>query len=193
MEQTTDIDEQTLIARITAYIRSGDHRAAATEFAHIVRRYSQQILDFATRMITNREDAEDVAQNVFVKAFRKFDTFQGRAAFSTWLTRIAYNESINIIKSRKHNNLDYTSIDDCEISDDELSTGNEERIQLLEQAIDLLPPDEKMLVHLYYYEDKPIKEIAYVMDSDANTLGVRLHRIRKKLAKTIDTGVQNTK
>ncbi|MCR5454709.1 MAG: sigma-70 family RNA polymerase sigma factor, partial [Bacteroidales bacterium] len=135
MEHTTDIDEQNLIDKITTYIRRGDHRAAATEFAHIVRRYSQQILDFTTRMVTNREDAEDVAQNVFVKAFRKFDTFQGRAALATWLSRIAYNESIDLINSRKHNtiNIDDASIDSCEISDEEFSTGDEIRIQQLEE------------------------------------------------------------
>jgi RNA polymerase sigma-70 factor (ECF subfamily) len=83
--------------------------------------------------------------------------------------------------------IDDTQFSDAEISDDEFSSGKEERIQELEAALDLLNPDEKMLVHLYYYEDKPMKEIAFIMDAEPNVLTVRLHRIRKKLAEMIKT------
>ena len=69
--------------------------------------------------------------------------------------------------------------------DEELSTGREERIALMEEAIDELPPDEGMLLHLYYYEDRPLREIAYIMDAEPNTLATRLHRIRKKLLQMI--------
>ena len=69
--------------------------------------------------------------------------------------------------------------------DEELSTGSEERIALMEEAIDDLPPDESMLLHLYYYEDRPLREIAFIMDVEANVLATRLHRIRKKLLKMI--------
>ena len=77
-----------------------------------------------------------------------------------------------------------TDIPAAEI-DEELSTGQEERIALMEEAIGDLPPDEQLLLHLYYYEDRPLREIAYIMDAEANALATRLHRIRKKLLKQI--------
>ena len=183
MVKTTDIDERQRISRVTDYLNAGDRKAAAAEYAYFVRRYSQQVLDFTVRMVSNRADAEELAQNAFVKAFNRLETFEGRALFLTWVSRIAYNESINHLKSRKLRwvDVDDARIADSRIDDDELSTGREERISLMEDALDCLPPDERMLVQLYYYEDKPLQEIAFIMDAEANALAVRLHRIRKKL------------
>ncbi len=183
MIQKANIDEQRRISRITGYLDAGNHRAAAAEYAYFVNQYSQQVLDFTVRMVSNRADAEELAQNTFVKAFGKIETFEGRASFMTWISRIAYNESINHLKRRKLRwiDIDDAQIADSDIADEELSTGREERISLMENALDHLPPDERMLVQLYYYEDKPLQEIAYVMDAEANALAVRLHRIRKKL------------
>ena len=183
MNQTVNIDERRRISRIVDRLAAGDNRAAASEYAHFVKLYSQQVLDFTVRMVSSRADAEELAQNAFVKAYRALEKFEGKASFLTWISRIAYNESINHLKRRKIRliDIDEASIADDDIADDELSTGNEERIRLMEDALDNLPPDERMLVHLYYYEDKPLQEIAYVMDAESNALAVRLHRIRKKL------------
>ena len=187
MIQIANTDEQKRIGLIAGHLDAGDHRAAAAEYAYFVKRYSQQVLDFTTRMVGNRADAEELAQNAFVKAFNKFEKFEQRASFLTWVSRIAYNESINHLKRRKlhYVDIDEVPVADCSQLDEELSTGNEERIRLMEDAINTLPPDERMLVHLYYYEDKPLNEIAYVMDVEPNALAVRLHRIRKKLLVTI--------
>ena len=187
MIKTVNTDEQKRIAQIANYLGAGNRRAAAAEYAYLVNQYSQQVLDFTTRMVGNRADAEELAQNAFVKAFNKFEKFEQRASFLTWVSRIAYNESINHLKRRKlhYVDIDAVPVTDSNQLDDELSTGNEERIRLMEDALDNLPPDERMLVHLYYYEDKPLNEIAYVMDAEPNALAVRLHRIRKKLLVTI--------
>lgn len=187
MIKTVNTDEQKRIAQIANYLGAGNRRAAAAEYAYFVNQYSQQVLDFTTRMVGNRADAEELAQNAFVKAFNKFEKFEQRASLLTWVSRIAYNESINHLKRRKlhYVDIDEVPVADCSQLDEELSTGNEERIRLMEDALDNLPPDERMLVHLYYYEDKPLNEIAYVMDAEPNALAVRLHRIRKKLLVTI--------
>ena len=183
MIQKANIDEQKRVSTIADLLSKGDRKAAAAEYAYFVKRYSQQVLDFTVRMVSNRADAEELAQNAFVKAFNRFETFEGRASFLTWVSRIAYNESINHLKRRKLRwiDVDDARIADSRIDDDELSTGREERISLMEDALDCLPPDERMLVQLYYYEDKPLQEIAYVMDAETNALAVRMHRIRKKL------------
>lgn len=182
MIQTANIDEQKRIELIAGYLDASDRKAAAAEYAYFVKKYSQQVLDFTVRMVGSKADAEELAQNAFVKAFSRIETFEGRASFLTWVSRIAYNESINHLKRCK---IRWIEIDEAQIAetdlDNELSSGSEERIRLMEEAIDILPPDERMLVHLYYYEDKPLQEIAYVMDAEPNALAVRLHRIRKKL------------
>lgn len=183
MIKTVSIDEQQRIGRITGHLSVNDRKSAASEYAYFVKMYSQQVLDFTVRMVGNRADAEELAQNAFVKAFNRLETFEGRASFLTWVSRIAYNESINHLKRRKLHlvDVDEAQIADSRIDDDELSTGREERISLMEDALNCLPPDERMLVQLYYYEDKPLQEIAFIMDAEANALAVRLHRIRKKL------------
>ncbi len=183
MIKTASIDEQQRIGRITGHLSVNDRKAAAAEYAYFVKKYSQQVLDFTVRMVSSRTDAEELAQNAFVKAFNRLESFEGRASFLTWVSRIAYNESINHLRRRKLSlvDIDEVQIADSHIDDDELSTGREERIKLMEEALDNLPPDERMLVHLYYYEDNPLSEIAFIMDAEANALAVRLHRIRKKL------------
>lgn len=154
------------------------------EYAWFVNTYSQQVLDFTSRMIPDAEDAREVAQDAFVKAFRSLASFEFHSSFCTWVCRIAYNESLNRLRRQQRHFVDIADIPAEEL-DEELSTGREERITLMEEAIDDLPPDERMLLHLYYYEDRPLREIAYIMDAETNTLATRLHRIRKKLLQMI--------
>ena len=150
------------------------------EYAWFVNTYSQHVLDFTSRMMPDAEDARDVAQDAFVKAFRSLSSFGFQSSFYTWICRIAYHESINRLRRKQIHYVDMTEIPALEV-DDELSTGSEERIALMEEAIDDLPSDERMLLHLYYYEDRPLREIAYIMDVETSALATRLHRIRKKL------------
>lgn len=153
------------------------------EYAWFVNTYSQQVLDFTSRIVSDCEDAKEVAQDAFVKAFRSLSSFGFQSSFYTWLCRIAYHESLNRLS---HQQIHYVDISDIPIKDEEeLSTGREERIALMEEAMDDLQPNERLLLHLYYYEDRPLREIAYIMDAEANTLSARLHRIRKKLLQMI--------
>lgn len=153
------------------------------EYAWFVNTYSQQVLDFTSRIVSDSEDAKEVAQDAFVKAFRSLSSFGFQSSFYTWLCRIAYHESLNRLNRQQ---IHYVDISDIPITDEEeLSTGREERIALMEEAMDDLKPNERLLLHLYYYEDRPLREIAYIMDAEANTLAARLHRIRKKLLQMI--------
>lgn len=153
------------------------------DFARLVQQYAPQVLDFTTRLLSDRREAEEVAQDAFVKAFRSLDTFNFQSSFCTWVCRIAYHMSLDRLK-RQHPY--YVDIDNLPaIADEELSTGREERIALMEEAIDDLTNDEQLLIHLYYYEDRPLRDIAYIMDVEPNALATRLHRIRKKLSRMI--------
>lgn len=175
MSDKTNIDEQIRIKRILDGRRE--------EYSYFVNQYSQAIIDFTYRMVEDLADAEDLAQEAFVKAYRLLSSFRGQSLFYTWLRRIAYHESLNHLK---HRTIHWMNIDDITYSDektleDELSTGKEERIILMEEALSDLSPEEQMLIHLYYYEDLSLREIAFIMDVEPNVLATRLHRIRKKL------------
>ena len=163
MSKTIDIDEQRRIRQIL----DGKHG----EYAYFVGRYSQQVLDFVSRMVGD--------QDTFVKAFRSLASFGFQSSFATWLCRIAYHEALNHLRRQHPHTID---IDDMPIADGEDEAEEcDARIDLLEETIGLLPPDEQQLLHLYYYEDRPLREIAYIMDVEQGALATRLHRIRKKL------------
>lgn len=179
MNKNINIDEQRRIRRIL----DGKHG----EYAYFVRTYSQEVLNFTSRMILDSMDAEEVAQDAFVKAFRSLESFAFQSSFLTWVCRIAYHESLNRLKHKKAHwvDIDDVPLSGDEMLDEELSTDREERIQLLEDAIDVLSPIEQMLIHLFYYEKKTLREIAFIMDVKPNTLANRLHRIRQKLLRII--------
>ena len=150
------------------------------EYGYFVRTYSAQVLDFVSRMVSDAGDAEELAQDAFVRAFRALRQFDGRSSWLTWVLRIAYHTALNHLKRQRQQ---WLSIDDLPLADtpDDLSTDREERIQQLDAAIGRLPADEQLLLHLYYYDDRPLRDIAYIMDAEPGLLATRLHRIRKKL------------
>ena len=182
MSKNNDTEERQRIRRIL------DGRS--DEYGYFVKTYSAQVLDFVSRMVSNAGDAEELAQDAFVRAFRSLAQFDGRSSWLTWVLRIAYHTALNHLKRQRQQ---WLSIDDLPLSrmlryyrsepttDDDLSTDREERIQQLDAAIDRLPADEQLLLHLYYYDDRPLRDIAYIMDAEPGLLATRLHRIRKKL------------
>ena len=182
MNKNNDTEERQRIRRIL------DGRS--DEYGYFVKTYSAQVLDFVSRMVSDAGDAEELAQDAFVRAFRALGQFDGRSSWLTWVLRIAYHAALNHLKRQR---LQWLSIDDLPLSrmlryyrsepttDDDLSTDREERIQQLDAAIDRLPADEQLLLHLYYYDDRPLRDIAYIMDAEPGLLATRLHRIRKKL------------
>ena len=172
MSKNNETEERQRIRRIL------DGRS--DEYGYFVKTYSAQVLDFVSRLVSDAGDAEELAQDAFVRAFRSLGQFDGRSSWLTWVLRIAYHTALNHLKRQRQQ---WLSIDDLPLVDtpDDLSTDREERIQQLDAAIGRLPADEQLLLHLYYYDDRPLRDIAYIMEAEPNALGVRLHRIRKKL------------
>lgn len=177
-------DEKTLITRIL----SGE----TEEFRHLMRQHGGPLLTFIESVVGIREEAEDVVQEAFVNAYRKLHQYDSHiASFSTWLHRIAYHEALRRTKRRQ---LPMLSWDEDESllnyaedidSDDWLTDASEEQLTKLDEAIDLLPEYDRMLLRLYYEDDLPLKEIAYILDSEASILASRLRRIRNRLKKEI--------
>ena len=146
--------------------------------------YGPMVFRMVVRMVEQAEDAEEVYQDVFVKALTSISAFDERkASLATWLSRIAYNESVNHVR---RNRMDFVLLDDNEMETavEDIPSDyhdDEQTVLLLERAMALLPTTEQMLLSLFYYENRSLQEIAYITDSKPTTIGSRLSRIRKKL------------
>ena len=175
-------------AQIVEAVKSGRREGQDLMFG----RYAQEVFAMIIRQVSNEQDAEELTQDTFLRAFSHIGSYDpGRASLSTWLCRIAYRLTLDFLKRRRPFvvSMEDTEVWQTDISDEqleaELSTGNEERIQKLELLIDDLPPDERMLLMLYYFEDRSLDECSYIMDATSHALANRLYRIRKKLYKQL--------
>lgn len=158
----------------------------------MVCRYADRVFAMIVRQVTDVMDAQELTQDTFLRAFSHIGSYDARkASLSTWLCRIAYRLTLDFQKRRRPQiiSMEDFSVWQTDISDEqleaELSTGREERICRLEQIMDELPDDERMLLTLYYFEDLPLTEIAYITGIEAGPLAKRLYRIRKKLYKKL--------
>ena len=173
-----NLDELSYIKRIL----EGDTNL----FSVFLERYSRSIHSLIVRIIPSNEDAEELTQDTFLKAFRKLDTFKGECSFSTWLFRIAYNTAISATRKKKYI---FPVIDDSmlqHVSDEtiDLVFGDDEdenRLQQLEEAITKLNVEDNTLITLYYSVNKSIAEIAGMMEQTNDNVKVKLFRVRKKL------------
>lgn len=163
-------------------ILNGDKGA----FSNLVEKYQKMVYTLALKILGNNEDAEDAAQEVFVKCYRALNRYNAQAAFSTWLYKITYNHSIDLLKSKnkKWQTIEWNSEMESGITkhhslDEKIDL---KEIQLLlKEAIHRLSPDEQVIVTLYYYEGLALKEIAEIIGIRENNVKIKLHRIRTKL------------
>jgi RNA polymerase sigma-70 factor, ECF subfamily len=155
-------------------------------FSVLLKRYQRPIHALIRQIVSNREDAEELTQDVFIKAFRKLESFKGGSSLSTWLYRIAWNTAISETRKKR---LVYPEFDENQFANlpdetvDEVleKENNEWQLQQLENAIDRLNPEEKALITLYYTESKPLSEVALILNLSADNAKVKLHRTRKKI------------
>jgi RNA polymerase sigma factor (sigma-70 family) len=152
-------------------------------FSYIVEKYQDIVFSIALKVLKNREDAEEMAQESFVKAFKSLHTFKGKAKFSTWMYRITYNTCISEVRKKK---VYFTSTDDVQIVDEaeEMNLDGipaENREKFVKEALEKLPEDEYTLILLYYFEEQSVEDICKVTGLSESNAKVKLHRARKKL------------
>lgn len=152
-------------------------------FSYIVEKYQDIVFSIALKVLKNRADAEEMAQESFIKAYKSINSFKGSAKFSTWLYRITYNNCISEVRKRK---IHFTSTDDVEIKDETTEINldgipEENRSEAIKKALDQLPEEEYTLILLYYFEDQSIEEISKVTKLSESNTKVKLYRARKKL------------
>ena len=170
-------------------VKAGDFRF----FSTIVSKYQNMVFTIVLKIVENREDAEDITQEVFIKVFKSIQQFREDSEFSTWLYRIAYNTTLSELRKRK---LFFTSIDDGLISINEsfIEENEEEteiKLQYLDKAVKRLPPDEIFLLTLHYMDGQSVENISRISDLTVSNVKVKLHRIRKKLAIEINKLMQD--
>lgn len=144
-------------------------------------RYGPEVFRLVARLVPLQQDAEELVQDAFVRAYNRLATYCGDASFSTWLCRIAYNLTVSWLRKRK---VKYTSIDErMKISDADVDQllDDDTRISQLRVAQKQLTPDEQTLINLFYYDGKPLRDIAYILGIEPGNVATRLYRIRKKL------------
>lgn len=156
-------------------------------FGYFVDTYQDMAVTIAYRVCGNMQDAEDIVQNAFVKAFHNLHTFKSESKFSTWFYRIVYNTAITEMKSAK-NNVQYVEYKQIEAEDefsefDTISQIEEsERNTLVNRALNEMPEEEGLLLSLFYLEDHSIKDITGITGLSEANVKVKLHRARKRMA-----------
>ena len=155
------------------------------QYEYFLDRYGQQVFVLVDRIVSCQEDAEELTQDVFLKAFQQLSSFKAESSFSTWIYRIATNLAISAVRKKRNDvlRLDdsvFTNLSDTQV-DEALEDDSEEQMERLQQAMNQLEADERALITLYYLEEKPLVEVAFILGMTDGNAKVKLHRIRKKL------------
>lgn len=164
-------------------------------YGEIIRRYQGKLFAYLYRLIGNKEETEDLLQNVFIKTFRNLHSFDTNRKFSSWIYRIAHNEAVNFIKRRYLKR--FISWEDVSATKDKLEMKSmeddpvdiwlkKETVKEVDMAINKLPMKYKQVLLLRYYSDKSYEEISDILKKPVNTVGTLINRAKKKLLEEIN-------
>jgi RNA polymerase sigma factor (sigma-70 family) len=157
------------------------------DFRVIISRHKNMAYSTAYSILRNKEEAEDAAQEAFIKTFNSLKAFKGNSKFSTWFFRIVYHTSLTMHVKNKHirSALDITkhenSISHSEPNDALLVLSAGDRTRFLSEAINQMLPEDKLVILLYYMEEKTLPEIAELTGWNLSATKVRVHRARIKI------------
>ncbi|RLD38937.1 MAG: RNA polymerase sigma factor [Bacteroidetes bacterium] len=158
----------------------------SSAYAPLVEKHKGMVYTICFRIVRKAEEAEELAQDTFLKAFDKLDKFRGDAKFSTWLYRIAYNAAISMTRKRR---LEVHALDDFVISnysEDDIredldAVDAEEQQKMLQTALRTLSDDDYLIINLFYLKELSVNDISSITGLSTANVKVKLHRIRKKL------------
>lgn len=180
----TELIEQTLAGNQSAY-------------ADLVKRHQRFVFTLAMRFTKTREDAEEVAQDCFIKAYRSLQSFGGNSKFTTWLYSIVYTTAMTFLRKKK---LDTSSIDDegnfIQVENQNAAfennrAENKSRSFYLNQAIEQLLPDDAMIITLFYKGEQSLEEIALTLGIEPNNVKVKLFRARQRLKEKLERNLKH--
>jgi RNA polymerase sigma factor (sigma-70 family) len=158
-------------------------------YAELVNRYKSYAFTIAYRILENRPEAEEAAQDAFIKAFHHLKSFNRESKFSTWLYRIAFNTSISYKRKRK---VSFQSIENVIVEYDqgEDALEHNDKKKYISQAISKLNETDRLALNLFYLQEFSLEEIAEITGMQANTVKVRVHRARQRLAEELKSVLQ---
>jgi RNA polymerase sigma-70 factor (ECF subfamily) len=161
-------------------------------FSMLVKRYETYVFTLALRFVKNREDAHEVAQDSFLRAFRYLPDFRGEAKFSTWLYRIVFTTALNHLRKK---NPDIRSLDDetkplnlkdASVPDASFNLEQNDRVRTLHQAITFLSADDGGIITLFYLYEQSLEEICEIMGLTLTNAKTKLCRARQRLKSVLD-------
>jgi RNA polymerase sigma-70 factor, ECF subfamily len=160
-------------------------------YSVIVDRHKDRVYNLAFRICCNHEEAEEISQDSFLKAYRALNSFKRKSSFSTWLYRIVYNTAVSYVRVKKKEILsledfpaDATDFISTATTDEE--AGNEYRKSLLDFAFQKISDEERSLITLHYYEEMSTGELSEVTGISKSNVKVKLFRARQKMLQIIE-------
>ncbi len=181
---TTELTDNEIIRKVL----DGDHQ----HFAVLVKRYQNFVFTITLRYTENREDAEEISQDVFVKAFKSLKDFRGDSKFTTWLYTIVTTSSITFLRKKKlpTHSLDNEHVFELADSQDSGMRANQveqkSRSAMVNEAIRMLSPEDAQIITLFYKGEQSLEEISQIMGIEPNAAKVRLHRARQRLREKME-------
>lgn len=148
-------------------------------YAQLVNKHKSYAYSLALRILENKADAEEAAQDAFIKAFKYLAGFNKEAKFSTWFYRIVFNTSISYKRKQK---VKHQSIDNVHLGYSQDGLERNDKKKFIDQAIGKLNEADRVAITLFYLQEFSLEEIADITHSPANTVKVRIHRARQRLA-----------
>jgi RNA polymerase sigma-70 factor (ECF subfamily) len=155
-------------------------------FSVLIDRYQNLVYTVVLRVVKVKEEAEEVAQDTFLKAFESLSGYRGESKFSTWIYSIAYRKALDQV--RKHNRMkpvelieDITENNVAAIDNALHFLEQQERNHTIQKCIEQLPEKEAAIITFYYFDDLSVREISTITELTEDNIKVKLHRSRKKL------------
>ncbi len=187
MKQTLE-NNQPIDEELVQKVLQGDK----TAFDLLVIKYQHRIIQMVNRYVKDPMEAQDVAQEAFIKAYRALGNFRGESAFYTWLYRIAINTAKNYLVSRERRHFDYqVDVQEAEqvenapqlkaLENPENMLLNDEIVKVIKQAIEKLPEEMRIAITLREFEGMSYEEIAQAMDCPVGTVRSRIFRAREAI------------
>lgn len=176
------IDEKELVNQLR------HEKTASKAFETVLHLYSEPVYWQIRRMVTNHDDANDIVQNVFIKAWTNLQNFRGEAKLSTWLFKIAVNESINFLNKEKHRAQGGDAEEDSAVlrnlEADSYFDGDSLQ-QELQEAIAKLPEKQRLVFNMRYYDEMKYEDMSEVLGTSVGALKASFHHAVKKLTEML--------
>lgn len=171
-------DEEVIIS-----VQAGEEHA----YQYIIQRYQGKIFAYIMRLINHRDEAHDITQTVFLKAYKNLHSFDTERKFSSWVYRIAHNESVNWLKKKTRIKMESLEnkveqgLQFSESTDIHESVMKKEEAKKVRNAIDSLPEKYKEVMEMRYLQQKSYQEISDILQKPVNTIGTLINRAKKRL------------